>query len=224
MIEPDWTSDDGSVQLYCGDCLEILPHLGGVDAVVTDPPYGLKWGGTGFKKQPKLNNLEVAKWDLKPADSLIRFVSKFAKSAVIWGGNYFAEALGNFTSPLIWDKKTGKNTFADGELAWTSKRRGTLRIFRHQWCGCFKDSERGERNKHPTQKPVAVMAWSMEQIGVGIGETVLDPFMGSGTTGVACVRTGRKFIGIELDKGYFEIAKQRIEKAIAEKAELLVYA
>jgi DNA modification methylase len=203
------------VTLYHGDCLEILPTLGdrSVDAVVTDPPYGLVWACTGFKKQPLLDYREASGWDERPGDELIRYIAEFAPLVAIWGGNYFASALGDFRCPLIWDKETGNNTFADGELAWTSLQKGTLRIFRHQWCGCFKDSERGQRNVHPTQKPVKLMEWTMERLGVPMGATILDPFMGSGTTGVACMKTGRNFIGIEICENYYNIAKKRIELA-----------
>lgn len=201
--------------LYLGDCLEVLPTLGKVDAVVTDPPYGLEWTGTGFKKQPLLDSKEAKSWDKKPSPELLKLIKDSANDVVVWGGNYFADQLGAFRSPLLWDKKTGNNSFADGELAWTSFKSGTLRIFRHQWCGAFKDSERGAINQHPTQKPIAVMEWS---ISFTDGETVLDPFMGSGTTGVACVNLGRKFIGIEIEPKYFDIACKRIEKAYQDQA------
>lgn len=198
------------IKIYCGDCLEIMPLLPKVDLVVTDPPYGLKWVGTGFKKQPKLNNIEVSEWDIKPTKEYFDLIKSISKDQVVFGGNYFADMLGAFKSPLIWDKQTGNNTFADGELAWTSFD-GTLRIFRHQWCGVFKDSERGIQNLHPTQKPVQLIKWCIQQCKYwDIPLTILDPFLGSGTTLVACKELNRNGIGIEINEKYCEIAKKRL--------------
>ena len=98
-------------------------------------------------------------------------------------------------------------------MAWTNCF-GRSRVFNHLWIGAYRDSESGIRNVHPTQKPIALMRWCIEQSKIDPGDTILDPFMGSGTTGVACVRTGRKFIGIELDPGYFQIAVDRIRREL----------
>lgn len=209
------TEHIGDATLYLGDCLEILPTLGKVDAVVTDPPYGIfkkaNDSGIMFGKETiySIDNT-ASEWDKKPNAELLRYIRDLSKYYVIWGGNYFADALGECKSPILWDKQTGNNTYADGELAW-SNIAGTLRIFRHQWCGAFKDSERGEKAVHPTQKPVALMQWCIDKIPDA--ETILDPFMGSGTTGVACANLGRKFIGIEIEPKYFDIACKRIETA-----------
>ena len=209
------TIETDRYSLYLADCLSVLPTLaaGSVDiAIVTDPPYGLDWKGTGFQKQFKLDWREAASWDRSPDAELFNLILSF-ETWIIWGGNYFAAYLGSCKAPLLWDKMTGANNFADGELAWTSFKTGTLRIFRHQWCGAFKDSERGVVNDHPTQKPVALMQWCIEKIRA---ETILDPFMGSGTTGVAAMKLGRKFIGVEIDENYFAIAAKRIAKAAEE--------
>jgi len=204
----------GDCTLYLGDCLELLPTLGKFDAVVTDPPYGIfkKVGGNGrmFGKDTIYSiDDSAASWDYRPDVELLLMVRDAATQYVIWGGNYFADVLGACKGPLIWNKLTGNNSYADAEMAWSNVA-GTSRVFTHQWCGAFKDSERGERAVHPTQKPVAVMQWS---IGFTKGTTVLDPFMGSGTTGVACVKLGRKFTGIEIDPNYFDIACERIRQA-----------
>ena len=106
------------------------------------------------------------------------------KKHIIWGGNYFADILGAWKGPLVWNKLTGKTSYADGEMAWSDVV-GTMRIFTHQWCGAFKDSERGER-VHPTQKPVALITWCISL--AGDAQTILDPFAGSGTTGRAAKR------------------------------------
>jgi DNA modification methylase len=128
---------------------------------------------------------------------------------IIWGGNYYASLLGDCVAPLVWDKKTGKNYFADGELAFTSFKSGTLRIFHHQWCGFIKASEKGEALQYSTQKPVALMKWCIEQIKPR-PKLICDPLMGSGTTGVACIEMGIKFIGIEKRENAFELALRRL--------------
>jgi hypothetical protein len=124
--------------------------------------------------------------------------------AIIWGGNYFA--LPPASKWLVWDK-INSGDFADCELAWTNLG-GAVRMFRHMWNGMLRDSERGSPRVHPTQKPVALMRWCVEQAKA---KNVLDPFMGSGSTGVACVGMGVRFVGIEADERYFTTACRRIE-------------
>ena len=151
----------GAARLILGDCRDILPTLPRVDAVVTDPPYGIfkSTGGDGkmFGKETIYSaDDSAAEWDKRPDADLLTLVKDAADLWTIWGGNYFARDLGDSKGLFIWNKLTGNNSYADGECAFTNKT-GTLRIFTHQWCGAFKDSERGERAIHPTQKPVAVM-------------------------------------------------------------------
>ena len=205
----------GNARLALGDCRDILPTLGKVDAVVTDPPYGIfkLTGGDGrmFGKDTIYSvDDSAAEWDARPDGELLALVRAAAPLWTIWGGNYMAGDLGDTKGLLIWNKLTGNNAYADGECAFTNKV-GTMRIMTHQWCGAFKDSERGERAVHPTQKPVAVMRWCISY--AKDAQTILDPFMGSGTTGVAAVQMGRKFIGIEREPKYFDIAVKRIEDA-----------
>lgn len=205
----------GNAVLYLGDCLEILPTLEKVDAVITDPPYGIfkrtDDSGKMFGKETIYSvDKSAANWDAKPSKELLELCIAAADKHVIWGGNYLADHLGACRGPLIWNKLTGDNSYADGECAWSNVA-GTMRIFTHQWCGAFKDSERGQRAIHPTQKPVALLEWCIKL--AKLPAVVLDPFMGSGTTGVACMNLGRKFIGIEIEPKYFEIACERIENA-----------
>jgi DNA modification methylase len=192
----------GSCELYLGDCLEVLPLLGKVDAVVTDPPYGIgAEGGTG--KYGRIRNFKGA-WDAKPADlSGLPSVPR-----IIWGGNYFD--LPPSRAFLVWDKGAGfrGRDFADCELAWCSFD-ANARLFTYD--PLARGDYRGGQKQHPTQKPVAVMQWCLGF--VPDARTILDPFMGSGTTGVACVKRGRKFIGIEIDPNYFAVACKRIEQA-----------
>lgn len=202
----------GNAELYCGDCLEILPTLPKVDAVVTDPPYGI---GEAKKNIASRNKLAVAKdygfsgWDDKPAVAAIELAIRIARQSVVFGGNYYDLP----PSPcwLVWDKENGASDFADCELAWTNTK-GAVRLKRYMWNGMLR-ANKERRGDHPTQKPVGVMAWA---ISFTDGDTVLDPFMGSGTTGVACVNLERKFIGIEIERKYFDIACERIEAAQAQ--------
>jgi len=205
----------GDCKIACGDCRDILPTLGKVDAVVTDPPYGIfknaNSDGKMFGKSTIYSDDNTASdWDLRPDSELLELVVGVAPLWTIWGGNYMARDLGDTKGLLIWNKLTGNNSYADGECAFSNKV-GTMRILTHQWCGAFKDSERGERAIHPTQKPVFVMQWCLGFAPKA--QTILDPFMGSGTTGVACVNLGRLFIGIEREERYFDIAVKRITDA-----------
>ena len=205
----------GDATLYLGDCLEILPTLDRVDLVCCDPPYGI---GESSRKVATRGKLAAAidygffDWDTSPASpELINASIAAADSAIIFGGNYFnLPPAGKW---LVWDKLNGGNDFADCELAWTNLP-GAVRIFRHMWNGMLRDSERGTQRVHPTQKPIALMAWCIEQ--AGMPQTILDPFMGSAATGCAALKLGRKFIGIEKDERYFGIACSRIEQAVAQ--------
>ena len=207
-MRPTW--EQGDVQLYLGDCLEVLPTLeaGSVDAVVTDPPYGLGgWSSSGGNSISQAEADALNKWD-KPPPRLPEILSA-GHVAVCWGGNHLMGILGACRAPLIWDKGLRGMHFADGEMAWTNFDWGTLRILNLP----IGSSDTKGRKVHPTQKPTGVMIWSIEKCKVPAGGLVCDPFMGSGTTGVACVKTGRKFIGIEIDEGYFDIAVKRISEA-----------
>ena len=211
MSEP-WRRKEviGSCELYLGDCLEILPTLGKVDAVVTDPPYGI--GRDGQKKTTGGNGgrkaYEFKGWDAsRPPADVFQAMLDMSTDQIIWGGNYFADYLPAAGKWLVWDKGQRINQ-SDGELAYTS-RDGALRIFTQNRVALLVEGA-----QHPTQKPIEVMVWSLQQLPDA--KTILDPFMGSGTTGVACVKLGRKFIGIEIDEGYFDIACERIRKAYAQ--------
>lgn len=134
---------------------------------------------------------------------------------IVWGGNHLADILGKSSGVLCWDKKCQNgwdDTFSDAELAWTNTIT-RLKVYRHRWVGAFRDSERGANvRQHPTQKPIVVMKWCLSFLP-DTCQTILDPFMGSGTTLVACAKMGRKGIGIEIDPDYFDIACKRVEEA-----------
>lgn len=197
----------GNATLYLGDCMEILPTLECVDAVITDPPYGIgQDGGAQRTRGSKRTNGEKLGWDSeRPAKSVFDLMLARSDVAVIWGGNYFADYLPASMGWLYWEKRMGGD-FADGELAWTSQHKA-LRQFSHY--------RKNKGDEHPTQKPIELMRWCIEMCK-NVPESILDPFMGSGTTGVASVQMGRKFIGIEREPKYFEIACKRIEQAASQ--------
>jgi len=198
----------GDCTLYLGDCLEILPEIGSVDAVVTDPPYGIGEDGGDKQRRRKYKPLVIHEkfdWDKKrPAKKIFDLLLTISKEQFIWGGNYFADYLPPSMGWLYWDKKMGGD-FSDGELAWTSQCRAVRDFSKSP----FHNLMGGHLRQHPTQKPISLMEWCLSFTK---GKTILDPFMGSGTTGVACVRLDRKFIGIEIEPKYFDIACKRIEQ------------
>lgn len=202
----------GDARLILGDCRDILPTLGKVDAVVTDWPYGI---GEAAGKAATRKGLGPTRdygsddWDDQPIDAaLVAAVTAAGRWNILFGGNYYA--LPATSCWLVWDKENGANDFADCELAWTNLPKAVRRI-RFMWNGMLRKNGE-ERGDHPTQKPVGVMEWALNQLPAG-SQTILDPFMGSGTTGVACVRLGLTFTGIEREARYFDAARRRIAKA-----------
>ena len=205
----------GRARLACGDCRDILPTLGKVDLLCTDPPYGIKADatmakGSGFKGGGMLaakSHYEATDWDSAPVDDdLMQIVRASARWQIIFGGNYYDCPPASCW--LVWDKEVNGH-FADCELAWTNLPKAVRRI-RHMWNGMLRKGQE-ERHGHPTQKPLEVMKWCIGHAPQS--DTILDPFMGSGTTGVAAVQMGRDFIGIEREPKYFDIACKRIEQA-----------
>jgi DNA modification methylase len=198
----------GDCRLILGDCMSVMPTLGKVDAVVTDPPYGIDYGNAGgFSKKSGWKQWRgKAQWDAeRPAQEAFDTIRTISKEQIIWGGNYFADMLPPSMRWLSWDKGQRQFTLADFELAWTSQDKAS-RALTYPRGRAVQDGKR-----HPTQKPVALMQWCLGFLQGA--KTILDPFMGSGTTLVACAKLGRSGIGIELDEDYFNIACERVEKA-----------
>lgn len=192
----------GDCRLILGDCLAVMPTLGKVDACVCDPPYGLGkklQGGTWGKAFKGV----YEEWDTRAPQEIIDYIIRLKVPTILWGGNYFTLPLSR--KWLVWNKPRRRMTMADGELAWCSWD-GNLRT-----CDVWNVNGTYVR-QHPTQKPVGLMRWCIEQLPKEV-VTILDPFMGSGTTLVACAKMGRKGVGIELDPDYFEIACKRVEDA-----------
>ena len=200
----------GDATLFHADCRDVLPTLPKFDLLLTDPPYGINkdgqkrtTGGNGGRKAH-----EFLCWDgERPPAEVFELLLVSADARIVWGGDYFADLLPPTMKWLVWDKGQRINQ-SDGELAWTSMQ-SALRICTMNRVELLKDG-----TTHPTQKPVALMAWCLDQVPAA--KSVLDPFMGSGTTGVACAQSGRAFTGIERERKYFDIACERIERAYAQ--------
>lgn len=196
------------VTLYNADCRQVIPHVEAA-AVITDPPYGISYAANPITgKGKKKSNHAKASWDNETPSDVVLALRDLAPLCVIWGGNYYT--LPPTRGWLMWRKPDSPPSMAHGELAWTSKDMN-LKVI--DWSIAATNAE---RVGHPTQKPVRVMGWSMEQVGVPEGATVFDPFMGSGSTAIACIRTGRPFIGVERDPAHFNTAVERIRQELAQ--------
>lgn len=214
----------GNATLYCGDCRDVLPTLPKVDAVITDPPYGIGVGLAENNKNGKYGKQtgelhQSIDWDSEaPSIDLLELICSKGENLICWGGNYFADRMPAARGWIIWDKMNDNfHSTSDGEVAWTNVD-SRLRFFRRphgldKGFAC-KDSF---ANSHPTQKPLPLMHWCISEfLKKQSPQTILDPFMGSGTTGVAALQLGRKFIGIEREERYFKIACERISNAVAQ--------
>lgn len=207
--------------LYLGDCLDIMPTLaaGTVDAVITDPPYGISMargmgvGGGGLipRKKGKGVSAYSGSWDKeRPCKSVFDLIFSYKSPVIIFGGNYFADILPKSTKWLVWDKLNTMPSYSDYELIYTHGIKGNaIKGYTQSTNGLLAE----EKNRvHPTQKPIRLLTEIISDFTAESG-TILDPFMGSGSTGVAAAKTGRHFIGIEKDPEYFEIACERVKNA-----------
>ncbi len=210
----------GNCTLYLADCSAVMPALARHDAVVTDPPYGIKQdkgfhntGRTrfGVKDGKRIDRRQYkGNWDKdRPAPELFQNIIDISDNQIIFGGNHFADLLPRAHHWFVWNKKNTMPSYSDCELIWTSIDKKSVKMLDYEYNGVLG---RREKRVHPTQKPYEVMRWCIEKLP-GDNETILDPFMGSGTTGVACARMGLTFTGIEIDPEFYKVACERIYEA-----------
>lgn len=209
--------EHGNVTIYHGSALSVLDEFDGVrttpfDLLLTDPPYGIGEADGRNKSRGKLavsRDYGADTWDNRPASEAILLARRLSRWQAIFGGNYYE--LPPARCWLVWDKENGATDFADCELVWTNFDKA-VRKLTYRWQGMLQEPGCArEHRQHPTQKPEAVMRWAPLQAPESV-KTVLDPFMGSGTTLVACKRLGRAVIGIEREERYCEIAAQRLSQ------------
>ncbi len=208
--------DDG-IEIAHGDCLAMLADIPRDAAIVADPPYGIGYehSGGGRGVGAKRNARRPIHGDDAPFDPSPWLA--FPK-VLLWGADHFAARLpaakGTF---LAWDKSPGgigpADNFADCEFAWTNAK-AKRNVFRYLWKGvaCVKAGEENGRRYHPTQKPVALCCWCLRVLALPPGSLVVDPYMGSGSVGVACRLSGMRYLGIEIDAGHYETARERLSR------------
>jgi DNA modification methylase len=219
--------EHSGITIYHGDCREVLPELGRFDLLLTDPPYGIRaarrdFGGNGVKRHmtglvagkaiPKRDYGDAAWDDVACPQDLLDSAISSTTDQIIWGGNYFD--LGPARCYLVWDKLRGDTDYADAEIAWTSFDR-SIRVIRWRWNGFLQQNSGDDKEErwHPTQKPLSVMAWALKQAPETIA-SVLDPWMGSGTTLVAAKAAGIAGVGIEIEERYCEMAARRLSQEV----------
>ena len=208
----------GNATLYLGDCLEVLSNFETkeVDAIITDPPYGI--GEAAGKNLSRGNWADPTdygnkSWDNKiPNQRIFTQIKRSSCKLAIFGGNYFPN-LAPSSCWLVWDKCNGSSDFADCELVYTNLKKA-VRKLKYRWQGMLQENMKDKEIRvHPTQKPIKVMEWVIDQCDLKPDSLIVDPFMGSGTTGVAAHNMGHRFIGVEKEPDYFDIACKRIEQA-----------
>jgi site-specific DNA-methyltransferase (adenine-specific) len=217
---------NGQIVLYNGDCLDVMRDLKDkeIDLVLTDPPYGIKHSTVAGKQSgQKFGNAATHKgtyavksWDDSSPDCVyFTELKRVSKNQIIWGANHFIEKIFNANSScwIVWDKQNGLNNFADCELAYSSFKTA-VRKFEFRWSGMLQGNMADKEQRiHPTQKPVALMAWCLNNYSQE-NDLIFDGFLGSGSTAIASIRTKRRLIGCELDNEYFDKMCKRIEEEL----------
>ena len=192
------------------------------DLAIVDPPYGINVAnnttGTVIRNNSDRDIFTIKDWDkATPKKEYFDELFRVSKEQIIWGGNYFLDILGYCKAPIIWDKLNGDSMYADGEMAWTSAGLPkNLKIWRHQWCGAFRDSERGAKKYHPTQKPKALYRWLLTKYAKE-GYKILDTHLGSGSIAIACHYLNFDLTACEIDKEYFDNALIRFKNETAQQ-------
>lgn len=209
-----------SGKLYHGDCLGVMSQLETkFDLCLTDPPYGIKqdkgfsgFSGFGGFGKPIARKQYIDNWDKKrPSKDIFDLILNKANKVLIFGGNFFADLLPQSTHWIVWDKKNTMPTFSDAELIWTNIKRNSVKIKTFTYNGLIgKDKT---IRVHPTQKPVELIEILLTDYS-NKNDLILDPFLGSGTTAIACENLNRRWVGIEKEEKYCEIAAKRIEQTV----------
>lgn len=208
--------EHGGITIYHASCEDVMPTLGRFDLLLADPPYGIgestkranTRGRMHGSKAPLLKDYGENSWDEQVVPmATLNMARNLATWQIIWGGNYYE--LPPCIGPLIWDKENSGD-FADGEMAWNNLGKA-LRIKRHLWNGMIRKGQ--EERFHPTQKPLDVMLWALSQAPDTV-RTVIDPWMGSGTTLRACKDTGKECVGIDREERFCEISAMRLEQEV----------
>jgi len=202
-------------EVFNMDCIEGMKQYPDnyFELAIVDPPYGIGANkmtlGNGKKKIFRGNN----DWDVEiPKEEYWNELFRCSKNQIVWGGNYMTEFLYPTSSWIFWDKGTGDNDFADGELAWSSLG-GALRKVNKTWVGA--NAKDGLERIHPTQKPIYLYKWILQKWGKE-GDKILDTHLGSGSSRIAAYDMGFEFTGFELDKDYFEASEKRFEQHISQ--------
>lgn len=202
------------INLYNQDCMEGMKDFPDkyFDLAIIDPPYGIGAGGKRFINGTSKTNKPYYRendWDVAiPSQEYFTQLFKISKNQIIWGANHFIDNfpfMRNSSCWIVWDKGTGDNGYADGELAWTSFK-SVLKIFKKSWVGA--NAKDGYRRIHPTQKPIALYKWLLKNYAKE-GDTILDTHLGSGSIAIACYDMGFDLTGYEIDKDYFEAMTKR---------------
>lgn len=207
---------DGACTIYCGDAREVLPAIEVCDLLLTDPKYGINADRDRNSQKDGWRDYATTGWDKeRTTPEELRLALGGARHSIVWGGNYFTDVLTPSMGWLVWDKGQREFSLADCELAWTSFWVAT-RAFDYPRAKALQDGK-----QHPTQKPLELMRWCMMFADHRGGHmvSILDPFMGSGTTLRAAKDLGRKAIGIEIEERYCEIAAQRLAQEVLQLKE-----
>lgn len=214
MMKP--TDILGNVKLYNADCMDVMKTFKDkqFDLAIIDPPYGInanqKRADTGKNKHIKQKDYHVGDWDscIPPKEYFFE-LKRVSKNQIIWGGNYFLDYLQNTSCMIVWDKDNGDNYYADCELAWTSFPTA-VRKFKWKWHGFLQQNMGNKQERiHPTEKPIQLYKWLLQNYAKE-GDTILDTHFGSLSIGIACHDMKFDLTAIELDKDYYEMAKQRL--------------
>lgn len=203
-------------RVFNENCLETMKRMPdkSIDLVLTDPPYGIGMDGkVGINGAGKAKEYQKKSWDkFTPNQEIFDEIIRISKNQIIFGANHFIDKIPYPSSCwIVWDKDNKESFFADGELAWTSFKTA-VRFYKFRWHGMLQqDMANKEERHHPTQKPVELFKMILRDYAVKNDyKTIYDPFMGSGTTALACKSLGLNYIGSELDKDYFEIIQKRL--------------